>query len=384
MCDMQNHSDNIDLWLRLIRADGVGPVLFHRLLTYFGSVDRALGASAHQLTQIEGIGSSKAHRIIRSIPETDIQRELAWAQQLGVHLIHLDDERYPHPLKRIFDPPPVLYVKGRLVRENNLCIAIVGSRHCSLYGREQAARFAHLLAHAGFTVVSGMARGIDTAAHQGALAAGGHTLAIQGCGLATCYPPENKQLFHHLAESGACISELPLNAEPRHEHFPARNRIIAGLSLGTLVIEAGMRSGAMITARLAMENNREVLALPGRIDSSLSKGPHTLLKQGAALVESIEDIMESLGVIGKQLRDHVRASIEEIPQNQAKKRSIVQLHLSLTEQAIYDCLGRDPLHADSIATTTHLPAGKITAELVSLQLKGMVKALPGNLFVRHT
>ncbi len=383
MCDIPNHSDNIDSWLRLIRADGVGPVLFHRLLKYFGSVDQALGASAHQLTQIEGIGPSKAHRIIRSILETDIQGELAWARKLGVHLIHMDDERYPHPLKRIFDPPPVLYVKGRLVRENNLCIAIVGSRHCSLYGQEQAARFSHLLANAGFTVVSGMARGIDTAAHQGALSAGGQTLAIQGCGLATCYPPENKRLFHHIAANGACISELPLSAEPRREHFPARNRIIAGLSLGTIVIEAGMRSGAIITARLAMENNREVLALPGRVDSPLSKGPHTLIKQGAVLVESIEDIMESLGVIGKQLRDHVQASIEEVSKHQTEKRNVTQLHLSPAEQSIYDCLGRDPLHADHITAATRLPAGKITGELVSLQLKGLVKSLPGNFFIRH-
>jgi len=384
MCDTPRHSDDIALWLRLIRAEGVGPILFHRLLTHFGSVDRALGASVRQLAQVEGVGSTKAHTIARSLQDNTIEKELRRAQRLGVHLIHMEDARYPRPLKSIYDPPPVLYVKGRLVREHNLCIAIVGSRHCSLYGQEQAARFAHLLARAGFTVVSGMARGIDTAAHQGALRAGGRTLAVQGCGLATCYPPENEALYHEVAKNGACLSELPLNAEPRREHFPARNRIIAGLSLATMVVEAGQRSGAMITARLAMENNREVMALPGRIDSPLTKGPHTLIKQGAVLVESIEDIMTSLGPLGSELRDHVQAATRETTCVQRENHEMIHLRLSPAEQSIYDSLDREPAHVDALCTRTRLPAGTVTAELVSLQLKGLIKSLPGNFFVKHS
>jgi DNA processing protein len=293
MADKQINSGKIEKWLKLLGADGVGPATFTKLLKHFGSADRALGVSVSELAQIDGIGFKTAEKIAASRNSFDTAGELETADKLGVWIINMDDERYPPVLKRIYDPPPVLYIKGTLTAGDNLAISIVGSRRCSLYGQEQASRFAYLLASAGFTICSGLACGIDTAAHRGALKAAGRTIAVMGCGLANVFPAENKNLFKLISEGGACISELPLKYEPLAENFPPRNRIIAGLSLGTIVIEAGLRSGALITARAAIDYNREVMSVPGKIDSPLSKGCHRLLKQGATLVESMEDVMQA-------------------------------------------------------------------------------------------
>jgi len=384
MAKVEPNSPGIENWLKLIRADGVGPVTFAKLIKRFGSPDRALGASVSELSKIDGIGVKTAEQIAATRDKFEPDKEIDLAEKLGVWLITLEDKRYPPVLKQIYDPPPVLYIKGTLAREGNLAISIVGTRRCSLYGQEQASRLAHLLASAGFTIVSGMARGIDTAAHQGALAAKGQTIAVQGCGLANIFPPENKKLFELIAESGACVSELPLRCEPLAENFPPRNRIIAGLSLATIIIEAPLNSGAMITAGAALDNNREVMAVPGKIDSPLSKGAHQLIKQGAKLVESIEDVMEALGYIGEQLQSHVNAAA-----TQASEKVEVSLfdasHFKLTdeEKNIYSGLDKEPLHIDQIIADTDLPAGTVNAGLVSLQLKGLIKQLPGNLFLRR-
>jgi len=207
---------------------------------------------------------------------------------------------------------------------------------------------------------------------------------VQGCGLKNIYPPENKKLFEFITESGACISELPLKYEPLSENFPPRNRIVAGLSLGTIVIEAGLRSGALISARMAMENNREVMAVPGKIDSPLSRGTHRLIKQGAKLIESVEDVMEALGYIGEQLEEHVSAAA----QNAAKKVEtplfeIKELKLSAHEKTIFEYLNKEPLHIEQIINDTDLAAGSVNASLVSLRLKGLIKQLPGSLFVKR-
>ena len=377
------NSGDVDKWLRLIRADGVGPVTFARLLKRFGSVDAALGASVAGLAKVEGIGYKTAERIAASRGAFDAEAELERAGKLGVWLVHMEDARYPTVLKQIYDPPPVLYVRGTLGREDNLGIAIVGSRRCSLYGQEQASRLAHLLAAGGFTIVSGLARGIDSAAHQGALAAGGRTLAVQGCGLAQAYPPENKKLFELISGSGACLSELPLQYEPLAENFPTRNRIIAGLSLGTIVIEAGLRSGALITAKTALDSNREVMAVPGKVDSPLSKGPHRLLKEGARLIESVEDVMEALGYVGDQLKEHTAVASRRAVENvETPLFDATRLKLKGSEQAIYDSLGTEPLHVDQIIAETNLPPGAVNAGVMSLRLKGLIKQLPGNLFIR--
>ncbi|MHC4187770.1 MAG: DNA-processing protein DprA, partial [Planctomycetota bacterium] len=221
----------------------------------------------------------------------------------------------------------------------------------------------------------------DSAAHQGALSAGGRTIAVQGCGLANIFPPENNKRFDRIAGSGACVSELPLQYEPLSENFPPRNRIIAGLSLGTIVIEAGLRSGALITASAALTNNREVMALPGKIDSPLSKGTNSLIKEGAKLIDSVEDIIESLGYIGQKLKGHVSTAVEESENSKiASQIKLENLKLSGDERRIYDCIGTEPIHMEEVIQRTGLGAGKVNAGVVALRLKGLIKVLPGNHF----
>jgi DNA processing protein len=380
----QQNSVDIEKWLKLIRADSVGPVTFAKLIKHFSTIDYVLGTSVSELAEVDGIGFKTAEQIAASRDRFNTSAELELARKLGVWLINLADERYPSLLKRIYDPPPILYIKGSLTTADNLAISIVGSRRCSLYGQEQASRFAHFLSSAGFTICSGMARGIDTAAHQGALSAGGRTIAVQGCGLANIFPPENKKLFELIADSGACISELPLQYEPLAENFPPRNRIIAGLSLGTIVVEAAPNSGALITAAAALENNREVMAVPGKIDSPLSKGAHQLIKQGAKLVESVEDVMEALGYIGERLQSHVTAAAAKASERIEKPLfDVSQLNLSGNEKTIYDCLSKEPLHIEQIIAGTNLTPGGINAGLISLRLKGLIRQLPGSLFLRR-
>lgn len=383
MAKAEHNSTEIEKWLKLVGADNVGAATCGKLISHFGSIDRALGASVGELMRVSGIGAKTAEGIVRTRSRFDSEAELELAERLGVWVMHFNDERYPPVLKRIYDPPPILYVRGALTRQDNLAAAIVGTRRCSIYGREQASRFAHLLSSAGFTIVSGMARGVDTAAHHGALTAGGRTIAVQGCGLANIFPPENDRLFELIGESGACVSELPLRYEPLAENFPSRNRIIAGLSLVTIVVEAGLNSGALITAKVALENNREVMAVPGRIDSALSRGAHQLIREGARLAESVDDVMDALGFVGEQLREHAGAAAKEA----ARKAELPlfdagNLNLSDEERLIYECLGREPQHIDQVIAETDLEAGKSNAAIISLRLKGLIRQLPGSLYMR--
>jgi DNA processing protein len=381
---MENHSHDIEKWLMLRNADGVGPVTFAAILSYFGNIESALGASVHELTKVDGIGTKTAEQIARTRESFDVKQELALADKLGVVIINSQDPRYPAPLAGIYDVPPILYVKGTLVRQDAMAIAIVGSRRSSFYGQEQAGRFAHLLASSGFTIVSGMARGIDTAAHRGALTAKARTIAVQGCGLSHIFPPENKQLFEEIAASGACISELPLGYEPRPENFPPRNRIIAGLSLGVLVIEATEKSGALISAKAALEYDREVMAVPGKIDSPLSAGSHRLIKDGAKLVDCVEDVMEALGYIGDNLKPHVSVSAADAEEKiDAPLFDIARLNLSTDETTIHNRLSKEPMHIEELIATTNMAVGAVSASLISLRLKGLIKQLPGNLFVKR-
>jgi DNA processing protein len=239
-----------------------------------------------------------------------------------------------------------------------------------------------MLASAGFTIVSGMARGIDTAAHHGALSAQGRTIAVQGCGLANVFPPENDKLARIISESGAVVSELPMKYEPLSENFPPRNRIIAALSLGTIVIEAAPRSGALITASAALEYNRQVMAVPGKIDSPLSRGTHQLLKEGAQLIESVEDVMEALGYIGKQLKDH--AVNAEVQADKRLENKTVALALTADEERILDSIKDEPVHLDEIITSLRLSASAANSAMVCLQLKGLIKNLPGNFIKKNS
>lgn len=378
-----NNSIDIESWLKLARAKSVGPKTFHKLIESFESPQKVLGLKASDLETVEGIGIRTADKILASAEDMDVTDEIDMANTRGAYFVTMSDQRYPKPLKVICDPPPVLCVRGILQRNDSLAVGVVGSRRASYYGCEQASRFSHLLSKSGFTIISGMARGIDTAAHRGSLGAIGRTIAVQGCGLGKIFPPENAELFDQISQSGACISELPFNTDPRPENFPARNRIIAGLSMAVLVIEASLRSGAMITARLAMEYNREVMAVPGKVDSPLNEGSHKLIKQGAKLVDRVEDCMEALGYIGEGLLPHAaQRSKQACEQIEKPLRDISKLNLSSEEEKIYAHLGKEVAHLDDIVLQTNLAVGVINASLISLRLKGLIKQLPGNLFTR--
>jgi DNA processing protein len=381
----RGHSDGVEHWLRLAHAEGVGSVLFSRMVKQFGSAEKSLGASVAEMTQVEGIGDITAGKIARSRDKFNVAKELEMAEKHGTTLICWDDPRYPPALKSIYDPPPILYVRGTLQRSDALSAAIVGSRRCSAYGSEQASRFGYLLASAGFTIVSGLARGIDTAAHRGALSAKGRTIAVQGCGLARVFPPENEKLAEMIAQSGAVVSELPMGYEPLAENFPARNRIIAALSLATLVVEAPHNSGALLTAKAALEYDRDVMAVPGKIDSPLSGGCHRLIKEGARLVDSIEDILDTLGYIGEGLKGHTEESAQQAEEKaQATLFDSARLNLSAAEKAILTGFDGEPMHVEHIIVQSGLAAGQVHSSIISLQLKGLMKQLPGGLYAKRT
>lgn len=289
--------------LRLAHAEGVGAVTYRRLVRIFGSPQAALAAPEGRLLEVPDLGAASARAIRAAADDPWAAGELRRAEELGVTLLCLGDESYPRTLLNTYDPPPVLYVKGAFQPADALAVAIVGSRQATPYGRKQAERLAAGLALAGFTVVSGLARGIDTAAHRGALVQpGGRTVAVLGNGLETCYPPENAELLEQIASGGgAVLSEVPFDAPPSSANFPRRNRIIAGLSLGVIVVEGKETSGALITARHAVDMDREVFAVPGPVDSPAARGPHRLIKKGAKLVEDIEDVLEELRSVAEPL-----------------------------------------------------------------------------------
>ncbi len=373
------------VYLRWALAEGIGPLTFSRMLIQLGDAERALGLPAGQLEQVKGIGRAEADRIAHARDEVNIIDEIEAADRHGVRIVCREDSAFPPGLKELPDAPIVLFVKGELRDTDAVALAVVGSRRCSVYGSEQARRFGELLAGAGFTVVSGLARGIDAFAHHGAVDAGGRTIAVMGRGLTEIYPEENRSLAEKLLEDGAWISELPMQAAVRAENFPGRNRIIAGMTLGTLVIEAAKRSGALITARLASEYNREVFALPGRAQDAMSQGTNGLIRDGGAkLVTCLEDILDELGEVGERMRPY---SADEEPSQRAEstgnKTSANAGHLSAAEKRVLDVIGYDPILQEVVLNTTQLAPGDVLAALTSLELKGLVQRMPGNLVVRR-
>ena len=389
-------------YLRWALTAGIGPLTFSRLLIQLGDPENALAAPASLLRTVKGIGPDKAEQIIRSRDSDDAKREFEAAAEAGVRIICRADPDYPEGLKRIPDAPIVLFVKGALLATDAIAVAVVGSRHCTIYGSEQARRFGELLAGAGFTVVSGLARGVDAFAHHGAVEAGGRSLAVMGRGLTEIYPPENRALADKLLESGAWITELPMRAEVRAENFPGRNRIIAGMTLGTLVVEAAQRSGALITARLASEYNREVFAIPGRVQDPMSLGTNGLIRDGGAkLTTCLEDILDELGEVGRKMAAEGTGSVAAgrslpaaagpgRPDGAADPRVgrdaapvAAAAPLSAAESRVYGVIGFEPLLQDVIIRAAELPPGEVLAAMTALELKGLIRRLPGNLVVRR-
>ena len=363
---MTQTQDELRAILALILTPGLGPVLTSRLLEQAGSAERALASSSSQLQRVRGIGETKARRIGPLLRDalTRADREIEQATALGVQLVPIGAPGYPKLLAQTRDAPPVLYVLGSLQPEDldRYTVAIVGSRRCTAYGIEQAERFAGVLARSGLTIVSGGARGIDTAAHRGARRADGRTIAVLGCGLANRYPPDNAELFDRIADGhGAIVSELPLSTLPDGKNFPARNRLISGMSLGTIVIEAARGSGALLTARLALEDHgREVMGVPGRVDSPASEGTLDLIRKGeAALITSARDVLEIL----EQPARHLWAGTHEA------RYADPTIGQSDEGRAILEALQR-PMSADELVEITGLEPGAVRAAVTMLEIQG--------------
>lgn len=377
-----------DALLTLTLAKGLGPILTLRCVRKFGSAAAVLAAKARELALVEGLSGQMATEVRRSLDELADGRKLAQEKALlskwGGRVLGIDDEDYPLSLRHIIDPPPLLYVRGQLRREDALALAVVGARRCTHYGREQADRLATLCAQMGLCIVSGGAYGIDAAAHRAALRAGGRTIAVLGSGLAKPYPSDHAELFDQIVTSGgAVVSELPMEFPGMAENFPRRNRIISGLSLGVLVIEAAIRSGALITARIAAEeHHREVMALPGRVDSPASAGCHRMIREGwATLVTSLEDILDALGETGQVLR----AGLEQRsggPKTAAGPATLFENALTDSQRKLLDALA-DSADLDTLAQRTGLPVALIQAELTVLEIRGLVGRQGGRLHRRR-
>ena len=387
-------------WITLSHCAGIGPVLLRRLLDAMLTPENILTAPSHQLAQVEGIGQNRAAAISRSREQINAAEIISDCNQRNIRIICPDHTEWPPGLTRIPDPPIVLYIRGRILREDMLALGIVGSRRCTLYGREQAVKLAAALATAGLTIVSGGARGIDTASHTGALRAGGRTIVVQGCGLGHCYPQENADLYDRIVreDRGAVISELAPDEPPLPEHFPPRNRIITGMSLGILVVEANLRSGSLITARLAADDYaREVFALPGRVDSVASSGTHHLIKTGAAaLVESADDILRGLGQtdlihpaegedtglpaeamprFGRRQPGPAMRNTEMDTPTDAKPELEPRTPTELTapQKRIIGCFAGESMDVDELCVSADLPAAVIMAELTFLEISGVLR-----------
>ncbi len=371
--NVQPSDDYLEDWLRLCLVSGVGPRILTALITYFQTPQAVLAADVSQLQQVEGVGYRLAQSIAVAKQEIDLSPELAACQSTGIQMVSRAATGYPRLLLEIPDPPGVLFLQGDLQAADSLAIAVVGSRNATRYGVTQAERIAAGLARAGVTVVAGLARGIDAVAHRAALAAGGRTLAVMGGGLLKIYPPEHADLARQISEQGCLISEMPPRYVATRHAFPRRNRIISGLTLGTLIVEAAERSGALITARQAMEQNRDVFAVPGPVDNRNSRGCHALLRDGAILVESVEDILDALGPL-----------VETNQQEDGREiRHPAELQLNATETSVLQAIGTDPTLVDQVVQQTELPTHRVLSTLSVLEVRQLIVRLPGGTVTRR-
>jgi DNA processing protein len=367
--------DSREALVALNMIEHVGPVRVRQLLEYFGEAPKILSASKSQLMHVRGVGEDVAESIFNWEKTIDLAGELKRIQEYGCHILTQDDANYPDLLKQIYDPPIVLYVKGELTAKDKNSVAMVGSRMTTHYGIEVARKLAYQLAYIGVTVVSGGARGIDTAAHQGVLSAKGRTVAVLGTGINIVFPTENAELFQRISENGAVITQFPFNRKADKQSFPIRNRIVAGITMGTVVVEANLTSGALITANMAVEYGRQVFAVPGRIDSPRSKGCHELIKKGAKLCEGAEDILSEFEYLFPTSNRPVGAGETGI---------LPTLTLSENEQKIYDAVNEHESGIDEIIRNSGLPSSTVSVALLGLEMKRLVKQLPGKMFVRNT
>lgn len=359
-------------WLTLARVPGVGASRFHALLRRFGSPSAALSASVDELTAIEGLGPQTARAIRTSRDQAFVERQLRLLARHNARIVTFRDRDYPERLRDIYDPPPLLFVSGGWETEDEQSIAIVGTRFTSAYGRRMAESFSAELSSYGFTVVSGLARGVDTLAHKTALRGNGRTVAVLGSGLDRPYPAENRKLMATIRENGAVMTEQPFETGPDAVNFPQRNRIISGATLGTIVVEAGKRSGALITARFALDQGREVFAVPGPLNTAGSEGVNRLIKDGTAkLIQRVEDVIEELAP---------RLGFD--PSRSEPKPAGPTFELPPEEQSMYGRLSSDPKHIDHLASALALTSSQALGVLLALELKGAVRQLPGMMFVR--
>ncbi len=357
----------LEAWLVLSRLPGVGDQKIAMLVQRLGSPQDVIQSSPAQLAALLGMEKAGIQQALRAARTSLMEKQLAALRHGDYRLYTLWDSDYPEPLRNIFTPPVILYTRGALVSGDSRSVAIVGARAATDYGKKVAYDLGSGLARAGLTVVSGLARGIDSMAHKGALDADGRTIAVLGCGPDVAYPPENRKLMEAVIASGAVVSEFPPGTSPSPRHFPRRNRIIAGLSMGVVVVQAGERSGALITAGRALEQGKEVMAVPGPINARISKGPHSLLKQGAALVEDADDVLAAMG--------------EPLLTHGQKPEKMTMPKLDTGEENLLRMLGTDPIHIDTLCSLTGDSSGLLLARLLQLELKGVVKQLAGKQFL---
>ena len=363
-------SDENTYWLALHLIPGLGNIAFKNLLDRFGSPVGIFQASIADLTGVDGIRKELARKIVDREYTSDPLKELKRIESRGARILTYSDPAYPQFLKEIHGPPMILYIKGKDIPNNLTLVAVVGSRNPTHYGLKAAEKIGQGLARRGLGVVSGLARGIDAAAHTGCLGGRGFTIAVLGTGIDTIYPQSNKKLFHQITEKGAVISEFPLGTPPEPKNFPIRNRIISGLSRGVAVVEATKNSGSLITASLALDQGREVFAVPGSINSFKSTGCHLLLKQGARLVENSDDILDELGL-----------NYKYAPKTDTFKDAPLP-PMEDSEKEIYEIIGDYPIHIDKIANLGNLEPAEVSSILMRMELKGIIKQLPGKMFVR--